>query len=121
MNRAEADFGEIEFGANRALAYAIVATETQNGYVTLYRLNKVFTELEKFVPFLTPEYLESLTDGQKRSLKLRLQDTHVWLARFLQSPEAEGFRRFPALQSFVDRLQEGTDDLAEVLGGMPFA
>jgi hypothetical protein len=121
MNSAEADFGEIEFGANRALGYAILATETPDGYRTLYRLSKVFSELEKFVPFLTPDYLASLTDAQKRSLRLRMQDTHVLLTRFLRSPEAERFRCFPVLQSFVGRLQEGTDDLANVLDGMPFA
>lgn len=121
MNTTEADFGEIEFAANRALAYAILATETPDGYKTLYRLSKVFNELEKFMPFLTPGYLESLTDAQKRRLRLRMQDTHVLLARFLRSPEAERFRRFRVLQSFVGRLQDGTDDLANVLHGMPFA
>lgn len=120
MSSAEANFGEIEFGANRALAYAILATETANGYVTLYRLSKVFSELEKFIQFLTPDYLETLTDGQNRRLRLRMQDTYVLLTRFLRSPEAERFKRFPALQAFVSRLQEGTDDLAHVLEGMPF-
>jgi hypothetical protein len=119
MNTAEANFGEIEFGANRALAYAILATETENGYVTLYRLSKVFSELEKFAPFLTPDYVESLTIGQKRRLRLRMQDTHQLLTQFLRSTEVERFKRFPPLQGFVNRLQEGTEDLAKLLDGMP--
>lgn len=121
MSIVEASFEEIEFGANRAFAYAILATETQNGYVTLYRLSKVFAELERFLPFLTPDYLASLTDGQKRRLRFCMQDIHRLLVRFLRSPEAERFGRFLALQGFVNRLQGGTDDLAEVLDGMPFA
>ena len=121
MNSAEADFGEIEFGANRALAYAMLATETPDGYVTLYRLSKVFSELEKFIPFLQPDYLDSLNDGQKRRLRLRMQDTHALLTRFLRSSETERFSRFSALKKFLDRLQEGTDELANVLDNMPFA
>ena len=121
MNSAEADFGAIEFGANRALAYAILALETPYGYVRLYRLSKAFTELEKFLPFLTQDYLGTLTDGQKRRLRLRMLDTHELLARFLRSREAEKFRRFFALQNFLDRLQQGTNELADVLDHMSFA
>jgi hypothetical protein len=121
MSSAEADFGEIEFGVNRALAYAILARETPHGYLTLYRLSKAFVELEKVRPFLTPEYLGSLTDGQKSRLRLRMQDTHVLLARFLRSREAERFRHFFVVQSFLDRLQKGTDQLAAVLEDLSFA
>jgi hypothetical protein len=121
MSSAEANFGEIEFGVNRALAYAILARETPHGYLTLYRLSKAFVELEKVVPLLTPEYLESLSDGQRRRLRLRMQDTHFLLARFLRSNEAGRFRRFFIVQSFLDRLQKGTDHLAVVLEDLSFA
>lgn len=121
MGSAEADFGEIEFGVNRALAYAILARETPHGYLTLYRLSKAFMELEKVMPILTPEYLGSLTDGQKQRLRLRMQDIHVLLARFLRSSDAGRFRHFFVVQSFLHRLQKGTDHLAAVLEDLSFA
>lgn len=121
MSSAEANFGEIEFGVNRALAYALLARETPHGYLTLYRLSKASVELERIMPFLTPEYLESLTDGQKRRLRLCMQDTYVLLARFLRSSDAGRFRRFFVVQSFLARLQRGTDHLAAVLEDLSFA
>jgi hypothetical protein len=121
MSIAEANFGEIEFGMNRALAYVLLARETPHGYLTLYRLSKASVELEQVMPFLTPEYLASLTDGQKRRLRLRMQDTHLLLARFLRSSDAGRFRRFFVVQSFLNRLQKGTDRLAAVLEDLPLA
>ena len=115
MTTAEAEFREIEFSANRALAYAILAAEAPNGYVMFYRLLKALAELEKFIPFLTPDYLESLADSQQRRLCLRMQDAHTILTRLLRSPEAASIVRFPLLGTLVRRLQERTEDLDDVL------
>ena len=41
MTTAEAKFREIEFSANRALAYAILAAEAPNRYLMFYRLLKL--------------------------------------------------------------------------------
>jgi hypothetical protein len=118
MTIAEVEFRRIEFSANRALAYAILAAEAPNGYVMFYRLFKVLAELEKFIPFLTPHYLESLADSQQRRLCLRMQDAHKILTRLLRSPEVASIVRFPFLRTLVSRLQERTEDLDDVLEGM---
>ena len=96
MTTAEAEFRGIEFSANRALAYAILAAEAPNGYVMFYRLLKVLAALEKFIPFLTPDYLESLADSQQRRLSLRMQEAHTILTRLLRSPEAASIVRVPS-------------------------
>lgn len=118
MTTAEAKFNGIEYSANRALAYAILAAEASSSYVMFYRLLKVLAELERFIPFLTPDYLESLTDSQQHRLRLRMQDAHRILARFLRSPKAAGIGRFPLRGSLLSRLGEGAEDLADVLEGM---
>ena len=118
MTTAEAKFREIEFSANRALAYAILAAEAPNRYLMFYRLLKVLAELEKFISSLTPDYLETLTASQEHRIGLCMQKAHTILARFFRSPGADTFVRFPLLRSLVTRLQERTDDLADVLEGM---
>jgi len=118
MATAEDKFRGIEFSANRALAYAILATEAADGCARFYRLIRVLAELERFVSCLTPDYLESLTDSQQHRLCLRLQEAHTILARFLRSPEAARIVRFPLLGSLVRRLQVRTEDLDDVLEGM---
>lgn len=116
MNTTPVDFGEIEFGANRTLAYEILASESLNNYVVLmYRLSKVASELKKLLPVLTPAYLESLTDRRKYRLTLRLQDAYRLLTQLSRSSEAETFSHFPVLRTLVNRLQEETEDLAQVL------
>jgi hypothetical protein len=116
MNTTAVDFGEIEFGANRTLAYVILASESLNNYVVLiYRMSKVWSELKKLLPVLSPAYLASLTDRQKYRLNLRLQDTFKLLVQLSVSSEAETFSHFPVLRTLVNRLQEGTEDLARVL------
>ncbi len=118
VSNAELKFSGIEFSANRALAYAILAAEAPSAYVMFYRLLKVYSELEKFVSLLSQDYLDSLTDSQQHRLCLRMQDAHTILARFLRSPEAARIVRFPLLGSLVTRLQERTDDLDDVLEGV---
>jgi hypothetical protein len=118
MTTAEAKFREIEFSANRALAYAILATEAPSRYVMFYRLLKVLATLEKFISFLTADYLETLTASQEHRIGLCMQKAHTILARSLRSPGADTIVRFPLLRSLVTRLQERTDDLADVLEGM---
>lgn len=118
MTTAEPKFGEVEFSANRALAYAILAAEAPNRYVMFYRLHKVLAELEKFISFLTPDYLETLTAAQEHRIGLCLQKAQTILARSLRSPEANTVACFPLPRSLVSRLQERTDDLADVLEGM---
>jgi hypothetical protein len=118
MATAEAQFKEIEFSANRALAYAILAAEAPNRYVMFYRLHKVLAELEKFISFLTPDYLETLAASQERRIGTCMQKAHTILARSFRSPGADTIVRFPVLRSVVSRLQERTDDLADVLEGM---
>jgi hypothetical protein len=117
MSTPEAKFSGIEFSANRALAYAILAAEAPNGYVVFFRLLKVLSELENFISFLTQDYLESLTDSQLHRLGLRMQDARTILAWFLQSPEAANIARLPLLGNLVTRLQDRTDDLDDVLEG----
>jgi hypothetical protein len=122
MNTTPVDFGQIEFSANRTLAYVILASGSLNNYVVLvYRLSEVASELKKFLPFLTPEYLESLSDRRKRRLTLRLQDAHRLLVQLSRSPEAETFSRFPILRRLVNRLREKTEDLAFVLDDLVLA
>jgi hypothetical protein len=116
MNTTAVDFGEIEFGANRTLAYVILASESLNNYaVLIYRLSRVGSELKKLLPVLTPASLASLTDRQKYRLTLRLQDTYKLLAQLSVSSVAETFSHFPVLRTLVNRLQEETEDLAQVL------
>ena len=118
MTTAEPKFGEIEFSANRALAYAILAAEAPNRYVMFYRLHKVLAELEKFISLLTPDYLETLTASQEHRIGLCMQRAHTILARSFRSPGADTIVCFLLLRSLVSRLQERTDDLADVLEGM---
>jgi hypothetical protein len=116
MDTAPVDFGEIEFGANRALAYVILATESLNNYaVLMYRLSKVASELRKLLPILTPAYLESLPERQKYRLTLRLEDAYRLLWQLSRSSEAETFSHFPVLRTFASRLQQETEDLAQIL------
>jgi hypothetical protein len=122
MNTIPVDFSQIEFNANRALAYVILASESLNNYVVLiYRLNEAASELKKFLPYLTPEYLESLTDQRKRRLTVRLKDAHRLLVRLSRSREAETFLQFPVLCGLVNRVREKTQDLAFVLDDLVFA
>ncbi len=118
ITTAEAQFKEIEFSANRALAYAILAAEARNRYVMFYRLHKVLAELEKFISFLTPDYLETLTGSQEHRIGLCMQKEHTILARSFRSPGADTIARFPLLRNLVSRLQKRTDDLADILEGM---
>jgi hypothetical protein len=116
MDTAPVDFGEIEFGANRTLAYVILATESLNNYaVLMYRLSKVASELRKLLPILTPAYLESLPERQKYRLTLRLEDAYRLLWQLSRSSEAETFSHFPVLRTFASRLQQETEDLAQIL------
>jgi hypothetical protein len=121
MTKAKAKIIEIEFGTNRALAYAILASEAPNVYLMSYRFLKVLVELEKFISILTPDYLKSLMDSQRRRLFLRMQDTHMILARFLRSPEAASIVRFPVLGNTVGRLRERADDLNDIVEGILLA
>ena len=118
ITTAEAQFKEIEFSANRALAYAILAAEARNRYVMFYRLHKVLAELEKFISFLTPDYLETLTGSQEHRIGLCMQKEHTILARSFRSPGADTIVHFPLLRNLVSRLQKRTDDLADILEGM---
>ena len=118
MTTSKVEFKGIEFSANRALAYAILAAEAPNNYVMVYRLVKVLSELGRFISFLTQDYLKCLTDSQQHRLCLRMQDGHTILARFLRSPEVASIARLPLLGSLVTRLQERTDDLDDVLDGI---
>ncbi len=119
MNTTQVDFGEIEFGANRTLAYVILATESLNNYVVLmYRLSKVASELRKLLPVLTPAYLGSLNERRKYRLTLRLQDAYCLLWQLSRSSEADTFSRFPILKAFTSRLRQETEDLAQILEGL---
>jgi hypothetical protein len=116
VNTTPVDFGEIEFGANRTLAYVILATESLNNYVVLmYRLTKVASELRRLLPVLTPAYLESLSERRRYRLTLRLHDALRLLSQLSRSSEAETFSHFPVLRTFASRLQQETEDLAQVL------
>jgi hypothetical protein len=116
MNTAPVEFGDIEFSANRTLAYVILARESRSNYLLLvYHLSEVASELKKFLPFLTPEYLGSLSDRRKHRLTLRLQDAHMILVQLSRSPEADTCSRFPVIRRLVNRLREKTEDLARVL------
>jgi hypothetical protein len=115
---AQAEHRLIEFSSNRALAYGILAAEAPNAYVMFYRLLRALAELEKFIPSLTPDYLESLAESQQRRLCLRMQDAHRILTRLLRSSEAASIVRFPLLGTLVSRLRERIEDLDDVLEGM---
>ena len=116
MNIPPIELDEMEFRANLTLAYAILASESRNNHVVfLYRLSKVALQLKELLPFLTSNYLESLTGAQRHRLTLRLQGAHKLLAQLLRSPETETFSRLPVLRRLLSRLRQQTGDLADVL------
>lgn len=122
MGSAGITADRLEFSANQTLAYAILATEAHNEYLRLYRMSKVLSELRKMLPLLTVEFCDSLAEGQKNRLFLRLQDAHVILAEFSGSNEAESIvRHLPLLKALVGKCQEAAEDLGDVLDSMRLA
>jgi hypothetical protein len=109
-------FGEIEFTTNRALAYAILASQTAHAYITaIHRSRELANALEALVKVLTSENLARLTQDQKKWLTPRLQEIHGHLVTSSRSSEAAILSRLPILGSLVTRVQDKTEDLDDII------
>jgi hypothetical protein len=115
-------FGEIETTTNRALAYAILASQAAHAYLTaIHRSREAAKSLEDLIRVLTPESLERLSADQKKWLGARLQEIHRHLAFFSRSDEIVALSRLPVLGGFLGRLQDGTEDLDDVIEDLVLA
>jgi hypothetical protein len=109
-------FGEIENSANRALAYAILAAQAAHAYVAAIRLSRDAAKaLEDLIRVLTPDSLAALSVEQKKWLTARLQEIHCHLATFARSADVTLASRVPVLGTFIQRIQDGTEDLGDII------
>jgi hypothetical protein len=115
-------FGEIETSTNRALAYAILASQAAHAYITaIYSSRELANALGALIKVLTPENLARLTEDQKKWLTPRLQEIHGHLVTSSRSSEAARLSRLPILGSLVTRIQDETEDLDDVIEDMVLA
>jgi hypothetical protein len=109
-------FGEIEVTTNRALAYAILVSQAAHAYMAaIRRSHELANALEALVKVLTAENLSRLTVDQKKWLTPRLQEIHSHLVTFSRSRGAAAVCHAPVLGGFVSRIQDGTEDLCDVI------
>lgn len=109
-------FGEIEISANRALAYAILASQAAHGYLmAIVRLREVTKALEDLIKVMSPDRLEGLSAEHKDWLKAKLQEIHKHLAAFSRSNDVVVLSGVPILSGYISRLQDDTEDLDDVI------
>ncbi len=111
-------FGEIEVSTNRALAYAILASQAARGYImAIVRMREVTKAVEQLIQALSPERLDGLSAEHKEWLKARLQEIHKHLAAFSRSNDVVAMSglNLPVLSGLLARLQDDTEDLDDVI------
>jgi hypothetical protein len=116
MSTTSLVFGEIEFTTNRTLAFAILASQAAHAYITaIYSSRELANALEALVKVLGSENLAVLTEDQKKWLTPRLQEIHGHLVTSSRSSEAARLSRLPILGSLVKRIQDGTENLDDII------
>ena len=118
MNTPGIRFANVEWNANLALANIILAADARNDCLLLHRMSRALSELEKLLPFLTRNYLDSRNNGEKHRLALRMRDAHTRLAQLSRSRRVENLWRIPMLKPLLNRLRKTTEELENVLEEM---
>ena len=109
-------FGEIETTTNRALAYSILASQAAHAYIVAIRsASQLAKAVENLVSVLPPQALVRLTRDQKRWLTPRLQEIHKYTADLSRTNETVVVSRIPILGGWVKRIQDGTEDLGDII------
>jgi hypothetical protein len=115
-------FDEIETTTNRALAYAILVSQAAHAYIAAIRTAREMAKaLEQLVAVLPSQALARLTRDQKSWLTPRLQEIHKYLADVSRSSETALVSKVPILGNLVKRIQDGTEDLGDIIEDLVLA
>ena len=111
--------GEIEVTTNRALAYAILASQAAHAFLQAIRWSRdLAIALEQLVVVLTPQNLARLSPDRKKWLTPRLQEIHCHVVEISRSGESTMVSRLPILGDYVKRIQDGTENLDDIIEGL---
>jgi hypothetical protein len=122
MSANSLTFNEIETTTNKALAYAILASQAAHAYIAAIRMAREMAKaLEELVAALPGQALARLTLEQKKWLTPRLQEIHRYLADLSRSNETALVSRIPILGNWVRRIQDGAEDLGDIIEDLVLA